>query len=204
MSTRNVVILVAAVVVGLGVVAVALCGGFFYFGFKSTNEKLSPLVDKLFAAIDQGKIVDVYDTDTTPEFRKVMTREQFDQAGKTIAERLGHLRSKSLKRFKMHTSDSHSYLEGTYEASFEKGAAEILLNIRDEGGQPKIAGFFVKSPALAAAKPKPVAEPKPGEESKSGDENKPDGEAKPDANSQPDDRPKVEAPDVKPAEEPAS
>ena len=61
----------------LSVAAIAACAGFFFFAFKDMDAAVSPKIDALFAAIDDGTFGDTYGTETTPELRAATSQKEW-------------------------------------------------------------------------------------------------------------------------------
>ena len=129
---------------------VGSCAGLLYFGFKSADGTVSPLIDALFAAIDNGTFPETYETETTKEFRDVTTKQQYADIGKSIATRLGRLKSKSVKGFNMRQFNADSFVDATYDATFEKGQGTITVKMKRESGVWKLVLFGVNSPVFEA------------------------------------------------------
>jgi hypothetical protein len=53
---------------GLGVLMIAACAGVIYLGYKTANDSVTPEIDRLFAAIDNGTFAETYEAETTQEF----------------------------------------------------------------------------------------------------------------------------------------
>ena len=58
------------------------CGGFFYYMYKSMDQEISPKIDALFAAIDEGTFGNTYTTETTPEMRQATSKEDYLKLGR--------------------------------------------------------------------------------------------------------------------------
>jgi len=146
MSTGKVIAIIFAVCAGLGVITIGSCAGLIYYGYKSADVSVSPRVDALFAAIEQGKFLDTYDTDLSTEFQAVTSKDEYATFGKLIAARLGTLKSKSLHSFNMRQFNLDSRIDATYQGEFEKGAGTIVVSLKKEGGDWKFLSFRVNSP----------------------------------------------------------
>ena len=120
--------------------------GFLFLGFKNTDAALSPKIDALFAAIDDGTFNDMYATETTPELRTAATRKEWEQLGLLIKTRLGPLKSKSLTRFSVQQFNADFCTDAVYSATFEKGTGEILTRFRSIDGDWRLVVFRVNSP----------------------------------------------------------
>src|SRR4029078_10449385 len=128
---------IAAIAAGcglLGVVMLIACGGLLFMGYRTAQKSAGPEIDRLFAAIADGTFADTYESATTSEFRRVTTKEQYDDIGKTVSARLGRLKSKSLKSFNMRQHNADTYLDVVYEAQFDNGKGQIASQLKREGG----------------------------------------------------------------------
>jgi hypothetical protein len=156
MSTGKIIAIVLVVCGGLGVMTIGSCVGLLYMGFKTANASVEPEINRLFAAIENETFANTYDTDTTQEFRKITSREQYADIGKVIATRLGHLKNKSLRSFNMRQLNADSFVDISYNATFEKGNGTITAKMKRAGGEWKLVSFHVGSPVfeqdLATAK----------------------------------------------------
>jgi hypothetical protein len=148
MKTRTVVLLVLLLCGGLSLVAVALCGGAFFFLYKNADASVSPRIDALFAKIDDGTFGDAYLTDTSLEFRERVSQEQWDQIGLVVKQRLGRLKSKSMSQFNARQLNATATIDAVYNASFAKGSGTISVRYRSIGGQWLLDRFYVQSPLL--------------------------------------------------------
>jgi hypothetical protein len=151
MSTKWVVITVAVVLLGGGVLLVAvcgLCGGMLFVGFRNTEAAVSPAIDELFVAIQNDKFAETYQTHTTPELRQATSQEKYQEIGDAIRVNLGALQSKQLQQFNARQMNATSYVDVTYSANFEKGSGTIKAKLQKSGGKWLFAGFNVDSPAF--------------------------------------------------------
>jgi hypothetical protein len=146
MKTRTIIIGIILACGGLFVAAIAACAGFVFFTFKNMDAAVSPKIDELFAAIDNGTFGDKYETETTPEFKKVTSRTQWEQIGMAVKTRLGRLKAKKLGQFNIQQLNADQSADVSYSATFEKGSGEILTRFRRTGGQWRLVSFFVRSP----------------------------------------------------------
>ena len=145
MKTKTIVIL-AVSACGALFIAIAACAGVFFFTFRDMHATLSPTVDELFAAIEDGSFAATYDTHTTPELRQTVTREQYRDLGLTIKTRLGALKSKSLRQFNVRQMNAVGYADVAYNATFENGTGTISGRFKKVGDQWLIISFHVNSP----------------------------------------------------------
>ncbi|QDT67997.1 hypothetical protein MalM25_09070 [Planctomycetes bacterium MalM25] len=125
---------------------VVSCAGLLYWGYTSVGKTVSPRVDALFLAIEEGSFSETYDTETAQGLRARATREQYAALGETLRFRLGPLESKWLESFNMQQKNADSTLEATYKATFEKGTGTIFAKMVKEDGDWKFLTFHVNSP----------------------------------------------------------
>ena len=156
MGRGKIIAIVVVVCGGLGVMTIGSCVGLLYMSFKTANASVAPEISRLFAAIENETFAETYDTDTTQEFRKITSREQYADLGKAIATRLGYLKNKSLHSFNMQQFNADSFVNVAYNATFEKGNGIISTKMKRVGGEWKLVTFRVQSPVfeqdLATAK----------------------------------------------------
>jgi hypothetical protein len=145
MKTRTIVIGIILACGGLLLAAIAVCAGFFYFAFKNMDAAVSPKIDELFAAIDGGTFSGKYEAETTPEFKKATSHEQWDQLGSAIKSRLGSLKAKHITQFNVQQLNADQFADVTYSATFEKGSGDIVARLRNAGGQWRLVAFRVNS-----------------------------------------------------------
>ncbi len=62
--------------------------------------------------------------------------------------RLGKLKSKTLRGFKMKQHNADSYMDVTYAAVFEKGQGTVTARLKKNDGDWKFVGFRVNSPVF--------------------------------------------------------
>jgi hypothetical protein len=146
MKSRTIVIGVILACSGLAMVVIAACAGFWYFGFRYTDAALSPKIDALFAAIDNGTFGDTYPTETAPELRKAIGRKEWEQLGLAIRSRLGPLKAKNLTQFNIRQFNTDQSADAVYSATFEKGSGEIRTRFRNVDGEWRLVIFRVNSP----------------------------------------------------------
>ena len=79
MTTKSIVITVILVCAACS--SRRSAAGTFYLTYRTADTDLSPKIDHIFAAINDGTLGEVYATETTPEFQEVMTRQQFEELG---------------------------------------------------------------------------------------------------------------------------
>lgn len=139
--------LVALAALG-GCVALALWGG---KALLQASEEIGKYTDEVFAANVAGKWAELYDTQTTPEFQSVTNREQWNQIGAVVQEKLGALKNKTTTNINVRSMNGVTTAVVLYSAQFEKGAGTIEMNLRKDAGQWKILGLHVNSPLLASA-----------------------------------------------------
>lgn len=144
MNIKTILILLAALALGV----IAACGGFFYLLFRNMDASVSPTVDELFAAIETGRFVETYDTHTTPELRRVASREKYAELGKLIKTRLGALKSKSLSSANVRQNNADTFADVTYQGVFERGEGQIRARFKGDGDRWLIVNFHVDSPAF--------------------------------------------------------
>lgn len=142
------VAIVLGALFGCAVVAIGLCGGLLYMGFRSADKAVSPSIDGMFAAIEARAFADTYETHTTEELRDAVSKEDYAALGNAIGLRLGELKSKSLRGFKMRQFNAGSYVDVTYAAEFEKGSGTIAARLKKEGDAWKFVAFHVNSPVF--------------------------------------------------------
>ena len=132
----------------VAVLGVVSCAALLYVGYRSTDQHVSPIVDALFDAIDEGAFEETYDTLASPQMRGVTSREDYGKLGLVISRTLGRLRSKSLRSFEVRQLNTDSFVSATYNARFEKGAGTIFVEIVGVGDGWKVSTFRVESPVF--------------------------------------------------------
>jgi hypothetical protein len=158
MSTKSIVITVILVCAGLFVAAIALCVGVLFLGYRTADADLSPKVDQIFAAINDGTLGEKYATETTLEFQQVMTRQQFEELGATIKAKLGPLKFKTMTQFNIRQINADRFADVAYDASFEQGTGTVQARFRKVDGDWRLVSFRVNSPVFLqdlATKPCP-------------------------------------------------
>jgi hypothetical protein len=148
MKTRTLVLTIVLAVGGLFLVLVVGAVGLFLVFYKNADAAVSPKIDSLFAAVDNGTFAGTYLTETTPELRAALSQEKYERIGRTVQSRLGHLRSKTLTQFNASWFNGESCMNVAYSAAFEKGTATIRASFKKLDGQWRLLGIFVESPQL--------------------------------------------------------
>lgn len=145
MKTQTIVIGFIGVAV-LGLMALVSCAGLLFFAFRGLDSSISPAVDKLFAAIDQDRIDQYYDSNTSSDFQQATTREQLADLAKLIKTRLGPLKSKSMRQFNVRQVNANQFAEINYNATFEHGSGTIAIRMKRDAGDWQLVSFTVNSP----------------------------------------------------------
>ena len=148
MKTRTIVLVVILACVVVFVGFIAICGGFLYYAYQTTDKSVSPRIDELFAAMENGTYNAMYETDMTVEFRSLCSRKEYEKIGRLVKERLGPLRSKSMVQFNAQQFNVSSLISVVYSAKFEKGEGTISASLRNERGRWLFQGFNIQSAEL--------------------------------------------------------
>lgn len=143
--------MVLAALGGCGLLVVVACAGLLYMGYRSADTAVSPRIDAMFASIKAGSFASTYETHTTEALRKNASKEEYAVLGDVIALRLGDLKSKSLRGFKMRQHNATSYVEVSYAANFDRGSGTIDAQLEKQGSEWKFVSFRVNSPVFAQA-----------------------------------------------------
>lgn len=146
MKTQTIVIASLVGLACMGLLAVASCVGLVFIGYRSMDNSISPAVDKLFAAVEQEKLGNTYDLETSSDFRQAVTRDQFIELGRKIKTRLGLLKSKSMRQFHVRQVNANQFAEVSYAATFEHGNGTIDTRWKREGDEWKLVHLTVNSP----------------------------------------------------------
>jgi hypothetical protein len=146
--TRTIVIGALLGCTFLFLVAVVACGGFFFYLYTNADKELSPKIDELFAAMDNGTFGDTYNSETTPELRQEISKEKFEQLGRLVKNRLGKLQSKILVSWYSRQLNMETATNVVYAATFEKGQGTIQAGFKLVGGQWRLFNLHVNSPEL--------------------------------------------------------
>ncbi|GIW94072.1 MAG: hypothetical protein KatS3mg110_2113 [Pirellulaceae bacterium] len=145
----------AGLIVVLAVVGVIILLGFggawLYVTYRNLDRSLSPVVDELFARIQDGTFAQTYDTHTTEEFRRVVPRDQYQALADACKTYLGALQSKTLQQFNFRGDMSGSYAFVAYAAHFERGPATITVTFKKAGDRWLILNWNVQSPVFQQA-----------------------------------------------------
>jgi hypothetical protein len=140
------------VVIGLacggGFLVLAICAGGLYWLYKTADSAVSSKIDALFAMIDNGTFGEAYQTETSPELQKVVSREKWQQIGRVVKQRLGRLCSKSLTQFNVAQFNLSATIKVVYDASFEKGPGTISAQFRTIRGEWRVDSLYVNSSLL--------------------------------------------------------
>ena len=98
--------------------------------------------------MESDDFAETYDTDTAPEFRQQTSKQQYADIGMAVKNRLGRLKSKSMTAFNMRQFNADSYVDVTYNASFEKAKGTIAAKMKKQGNQWKVVSLRVNSPVF--------------------------------------------------------
>ena len=146
MAKGKTIAYIFAACAGLGILTIGSCAGLLYFGYKNADSTVSPKIDAMFLAIENNTFAATYETETTQELRDAASKEQYAALGDAIGVRLGKLKSKSLQGFKMRQFNADSYIDVSYNATFENGQGTIIAKLKKEGSAWKFVNFRVNSP----------------------------------------------------------
>jgi hypothetical protein len=116
----------------------------FLLLYRNTDAALSPEIDRMFAAIDRGAAGDFYAAQTTPEFRSLMSREQFEQYARQVHAKFGPLRSKKLAHIDARMVNGQKRVSVVYSAVFEKSAGTIRAEFRKDNEHWCVRAFSVE------------------------------------------------------------
>ena len=148
MSKGKTIAIVIATCGGLGILLIGSCAGLLFMGFKNTDASVSPRIAAMFLAIRNDTFGETYETETTQELRNVVSKEQYKALGDSIGVRLGALKSKSMQGFNMRQFNADSYVDVTYNATFEKGNGTIVAKLKKQNGKWRFVTFRVNSPVF--------------------------------------------------------
>ncbi|KAA1257681.1 hypothetical protein LF1_01690 [Rubripirellula obstinata] len=148
MTTGKIVLIVFSTLACLALVVTLVCAGFLYVGYSTTESDVSPKIEQMFSAIDQGSFADTYQPLTSQELKDTASKEQYAALGELIATRLGKLQSKSLESFAIKQLLSGSQIDVSYNAVFEKGKGTITAKLKKQSGEWRFVSFRVNSPAF--------------------------------------------------------
>ena len=137
------VILFVSVLLVLGVIGIA---ALFIGGYKQADTIVSPKIDLMFEAINDGVKDDTYNTLLSNEFRSTSTAEQYEALQTILSEKLGPLKSKNVKSFNFKFNNGINSVDAVYNATFEKGDGTIRITLIKQNNDWKVYGFFVNSP----------------------------------------------------------
>ena len=146
MKTKTIAIVIVSVCGALFAAAIVSCAGFFLVAFRGMDTAISLTIDELFAAIDNDSFAETYDTRTTVELQKAITREQYEELGRKIKTRLGRLKSKTLRQFNVRQFNANRYADVAFNATFENGTGEIGCRFKKDGERWLLVDFHVNSP----------------------------------------------------------
>jgi hypothetical protein len=132
MAKGKTIAIIFAACAGLGILMIGSCVGLLYFGYKNADSTVSPKIDAMFSAIEDNTFSATYETETSQELRDVASKEQYTALGDAIGVRLGKLKSKSLQGFKMRQFNANSYIDVSYNATFENGKGTVIAKLKKE------------------------------------------------------------------------
>ncbi|HUY36805.1 MAG TPA: zinc ribbon domain-containing protein [Pirellulales bacterium] len=136
---------------GLALVSLAACGGFLFLGLRAAtgNGEVSTKVDELFREVDAGDFAKTYQTETSPELRRVTSEADYVRLGRLIKTRLGALKSKQVSNINMRQVNATSTVDVTYTATFERGTGTIHAVFVKSLGNWQLNQLQVNSPEFA-------------------------------------------------------
>lgn len=146
MKTRTILIAVFCASIALFVAAIASCAGVLFFTYRNVDTSISPTIDELFTAMQDDTFVDTYETHTASELKQAVTREQYEQLGRTIKTRLGPLKSKTMRQFNVRQQNANQLADVVYAGTFEHGAGTITARFKKQGDQWLVVNLNVNSP----------------------------------------------------------
>lgn len=117
---------------------------------KRAAEGASDQIDEYLAAIDKNKFGAVYDYSVSKAYRRSATRDQRDAIGRTIASKLGSLKSKKMHSVYRGFGNGRSEITAVCDGEFEKGVGTISAKLVWEDGSWKFEEFRIQSPALVS------------------------------------------------------
>ncbi len=146
----NIKLIVAAIVAaGVLLLAMLIVGGVLLFRtMRDADQVFAARIDELFAAIDEERFAETYDTYTASEFRRATSREEYAQLGKLIRAELGAMKSKQRVQFHIRQFNATRMANVSYRAVFEKGKGTIHAQFKKVNGRWLLVGFHVNSPVF--------------------------------------------------------
>jgi hypothetical protein len=148
MKTRTIALLVVGACGALFVAGIASCAGVLFLAYRNTDAAISPVIDELFARVENDTFADTYETHTSAELRKTVAREQYRDIGLSFKNRLGPLKSKTMQQFNVRQANANRYADVAYAAVFEKGSGRITGRFKKEGDRWLVVSLQVNSPVF--------------------------------------------------------
>ncbi len=146
----NVKLIVGAILAaGVLLLAMLIAGGVLLFrAVRDADQVFSGRIDELFAAIDEGRFAETYDTHTAQELRRAVSREEYAQLGEAIRTQLGTIISKRCVRFHIRQFNANRLATVSYRAVFEKGNGMIHARFKRVKDRWLLVSFHVNSPVF--------------------------------------------------------
>ena len=132
------------------VVLVVVAGGGIFCLFQYGKANITPVVGEFLTAAEGGQYDHAY-TMVADEWKQKTPRDEFPTLFERIHETLGSRQSLSIRGVKLMTGTSGAVTRADYAATYEKGDAEITLNLKKHDGQWRVVGVFYNTPLLESA-----------------------------------------------------
>ena len=119
------------------------------FTVESETDEVKKVASSWVALVDSGKYSESWDQ-TAHSFKEHVTKEQWENAMNQFRSPLGKLESRDIMSAAytntLPGAPDGDYVVIQYKTSFEKkkSSVETLTSMKEEDGQWKVAGYFIK------------------------------------------------------------
>jgi ribosomal protein L40E len=130
------------------IAAVLLVGAGFFFLFQYGKTSVTPVVEEFLSAAEGGDYDRAYAM-VSDEWRRKTSRDEFPALFKMVHDTLGARRSLSMRGINLQTTTSGTTARAEYLAEYDKGEADVTVNLKKYDGEWRVIGVFYNSPKLA-------------------------------------------------------
>lgn len=127
-----------------------LMGGCVFALFQYGRASVTPVVEEFLTRAESGKYDQAYSM-FAAEGKAKAPRDDFPTLFQLIHDKLGSRQSLSMRSIFLSSTTSGSVARTQYSATYDKGDADLTVNLMKVDGEWRIYGFFVNSPTLVNA-----------------------------------------------------
>jgi ribosomal protein L40E len=132
------------------IVLAVVMGGCFFTLYLYGKSSVTPVVEEFLNSAESGNYDHAYSMGA-PEWKEIVPRDDFPTLFQLVHDNLGARQSLSMQGIYVGAMTSGTTARAQYAATYDKGDADITVNLKKVDGEWQIVGVFYNSPKLANA-----------------------------------------------------